>query len=487
MAQALDRAAALSAAIAGSVVTAADPDYDEARKVWNAQVDRRPEIVAKCTSVADVVAAVTFARAEGLEISVRAGAHNSAGKGVGDGGITIDVRGINAVAVDPAERRVRVGGGALLMEMDAATQEHGLAVPAGEVGHTGVGGLTLGGGMGWLTRQHGLSVDNLLSAQVVLADGRVVRAAADENADLFWALRGGGGNFGIVTEFEFQLHEVGPIVQLGMLFYPLEQGADALRLARDTIASLPPEVSFQVISLNAPPAPFVPEEHHFKPGFALVAIGFGSQEQHTAVVQGMRERLAPLFDMVTPMPYTALQTLFDEANAWGLHCYETGTYIAEITDEVIEVVTTEVAKKTSPLSVMHFYLLNGAYSQVADDATAFGAGRSPRLAVFVIGVTSDDDSLAAEQVWVRTFIDALSPLALDHGVYVNALSPDDEDRALDIYGPKYEQLAEIKAKYDPENVFHRNCNIRPAAATGEPGLVPEQRPTPQGAGDPLEA
>ena len=405
---------------------------------------------------------------------MRGGAHSAAGNGVGDGGITIDLRSMNAVEVDPLARRALVGGGALLRELDEATQAHGLAVPAGEVGHTGVGGLTLGGGMGWLTRLHGLTIDSMLSAEVVLADGSIVRASAQEHPDLFWALRGGGGNFGVVTQFEFQLHEVGPLIHAGIFFYGLDQGADALRLARDVIAGLPPEVTFQVVALSAPPAPFVPEEFHFRPVYALVAIGFGAPEQHASVAQQLREGLPPLFELVTPMPYTALQTLFDDANAWGLYSYEKSSYLAEISDEVIEIMTAQVPGKASPLSVVHLYLLNGGYSQVPDEATAFGGGRSPRLGAFMIGVAPDPEGLAAERAWVRRFHEALGPVALGQGTYINSLG-DEPERVAVSYGPKYERLSQIKAVYDPANVFHRNSNIRPAADGGL-SQVPSQRP-----------
>ena len=247
-------------------------------------------------------------------------------------------------------RRARVGGGALLADLDAATQAHGLAVPAGLVSHTGVAGLTLGGGMGWLTRKYGLSIDNLVSAEVVTADGRVLRAAADEHPDLFWAIRGGGGNFGVVTSFEFGLHEVDPVVQFGLFFWPLDQGTQALRLAREITTAMPSEINAVFGALNAPPAPFVPEQHHFAPGYGLVLTGFGSAPEHAQLVTQIRESLPPLFDLVTPMPYVELQKLLDEAGAWGFYAYEKGTYIEELSDAVIEVVTEHVPRKNSPMS-----------------------------------------------------------------------------------------------------------------------------------------
>src|SRR5712692_11215927 len=259
----------LRAAMSGTVLVPGDAEYDEARTVWNAAIDRRPAIIARCSTAADVSAAVTLAVENGLEIAVRGGAHGMSGKAVVDDGLMIDLSGMNSVVVDPDARRARVGGGALLADVIAATQEHGLATPVGLIAHTGVGGLTLGGGMGWLTRKHGLSIDNLVSAEIVTADGRIRRASETENGDLFWAIRGGGGNFGVVTEFEFALHPVGPIIQLALLFWDLDRGRDVLRLAQDLCGSMPRDINVVAGGLNAPPAPFVPPEHHLKPGYAL--------------------------------------------------------------------------------------------------------------------------------------------------------------------------------------------------------------------------
>ncbi|WP_222131258.1 FAD-binding oxidoreductase [Pseudonocardia sp. C8] len=363
-------------------------------------------------------------------------------------------------------RRVRVGGGALLRDMDAATQEHGLAVPAGEIGHTGVAGLTLGGGMGWLTRRAGLTIDNLLAAQVVLADGGVVRADTEEHPDLFWALRGGGGNFGIVTEFEFAAVPVGPIVSFGLFFFGLDDGAAVLRAARETIPHLPPTVGFQIIAVTAPPAPFVPAEVQHRLGWAIAVVGTtGStpdpeaEQVHERVRATFPERL---FEFCTPMPFTALQQMFDEGNAWGMHAYDKSCSVATLTEPAIEVLAEHVARKVSPMSVVHLYTLDGAYSAVAEDATAFGGGRSPRLTVFLIGLSPDGAGLPAERAWVRAFHRALLPHAIGTGMYVNAMTADDADRLRATYGDKYDRLAEIKAVYDPANLFHRNANIPPA-------------------------
>jgi len=453
----------LRAAMNGPVIGPADPGYDEARRVWNAGIDRYPAVIARCASPADVAAAVTFAATNGLEITVRGGAHSMSGAAVTDRGLMIDLSQLNRVSVDPQAKRARASGGALLADLDAATQAYGLAVPAGVVSHTGVGGLTLGGGMGWLTRQAGLSIDNLVSAQVVTANGQIRRASADENPDLFWAIRGGGGNFGVVTEFEFRLHEVGPVVQAGLLFWDLEQGRDVLGVAREIIAALPRDLNIIVAGLNAPAAPFVPMQHHHQPGYGLVVAGFGSAAGHAQVMTRIRQALPPLWEFATPMPYVALQQMLDEANAWGFHTYDRGTYLEDLSDKTIEVVTDHLPRKNSPLSALLFYRLDQAYSQVGEDDTAFSGGRSPRYAVFIAAVCPTPQLLAADRAWVCSFWEALRPHSLGTGTYVNATTEFEGDRVRASYGPaKYQRLATIKRKYDPRNLFHHNANIQPA-------------------------
>ncbi|MER7246060.1 FAD-binding oxidoreductase [Kribbella sp. NPDC000426] len=453
----------LRAAVSGAVFAPEDDGYDTARRLWNAEHVREPAVIAQVGSAEDVQAAVRYAVAEGLEIAVRGGGHSIAGLSSVDGGLMIDLSRLNQVTVDPEARRARVGGGALLRDLDAATQEHGLAVPAGLIGHTGVGGLTLGGGMGWLTRMHGLTIDNLESVQLVTADGSIVRAAEDENADLFWAVRGGGGNFGVVTEFEFRLHPAGPIVNFGLAFWGQDQGAELLRAAREVIPTLPREVNVVIAALNAPPAPFVPEEHHFKPGFALVVVGFGAPEQHADAVARLQEALPPLFQMVTPMPYVAVQQLLDEANGPGMYHYEKGAYLETLSDEAIEVYTSQQVHKTSPMSAAMIYHLDEGYLETADDATAFGGQRTERYAMFIIATTPVPEALEAERAWVRTFWDAVQPYAINIGSYVNGMAEPDADRLRASYGDKFDRLVELKRKYDPDNVFHRNQNINPAA------------------------
>jgi hypothetical protein len=455
--------AGLRSRISGAVVTADDSAYDESRRVWNANVDRRPLVVAQCRDEADVQAAVRFAREQGLEVAVRGGAHSMSGKAVVDDGIVIDLGRMNQVRVDPDARRAWVAGGALLGDVDVATQAHGLAVPAGLVSHTGVGGLTLGGGMGWLTRMGGLTIDNLQSARVVTADGEVTVASPSENADLFWAIRGGGGNFGVVTEFEFALHEVGPMVQFGLMFWSLEQGGDMLRHARGVIDALPDDVNVMVGGLNAPPAPFVPEQHRLQPGYVAIVVGTGTPESHAEVLAALRDGVPPQVDFATPMPFVELQKMLDEANGWGLYCYDKSCYVDTLSDDVIDVLTEHFPKKLSPLSLVLFYRLDGAFSRVTDDATAFSGGRSSRFAVFMIGVCPVSEMLPGERAWVRSLADALLPLASADGAYVNG-STDFEaiDRVQAAYGQeKYARLVDVKMAYDPQNLFHHNANIRP--------------------------
>jgi FAD/FMN-containing dehydrogenase len=453
---------ALRDRMSGPVLTPQDGQYDEARILWNGAIDRRPAVIAQPHSASDVSAAVLFAREHELEIAVRGGAHSTPGLSSVDDGLVVDLRFMRDVTVDPAARRARVGGGATLGDKDAATLAHGLASTGGIVSHTGVGGITLVGGMGWLTRKAGLALDCLVSAEVVAADGRVLRAAADEHADLFWALRGGGGNFGVVTSFEFDLVELDPTVQFGLFFWDLDHGKDALRLAQDVVATLPDSLNVILAGVNAPPAPFVPEEHRLQPGYALLLTGFGDPAGFQGVADRIRREVPPLFELVTEMPYVQLQQLFDEANPFGIHCYDKGLYLGDLTEDVIEVLTDHVARKRSPESVLFLYRLDGAYSRVGEDDTAFGGGRSPRYMAFILGMGWSDEVLASEKQWVRSFWEALRPHALGTGRYLNSEADVGQERVRESYGHKLERLARIKATYDPDNVFHRTANIRPA-------------------------
>jgi FAD/FMN-containing dehydrogenase len=451
---------------AGDVLVPGDPGYDEARSVWNGDIDRHPAVIARCSTAEQVAAAVEFARQEGLEIAVRGGGHSFAGFSVCDDGLMINLSEMRDVTVDPDARRVRCGGGATWADVDAATQSHGLAVPGGIVSHTGIAGLTLGGGMGWLTRRAGLSCDNLVSAEVVTADGRILTASAESNPDLFWAVRGGGGNFGIVTSFEYRLHEAGPLANLGMFFWGAGQGAEALAFSRDFVKALPDDTGTILSGLAAPPAPFVPEEFHLVQGWALLVVGWGSPEEHEKLVAPIRDELPPLFEFVTPIPHTELQKMFDETFAWGTLAYEKGLYLDELTDEAIAVLAERLPQMTSPISVVMMLPLTGAYAAVGDDETAFGGSRTPCWAVNIAAATDSPEVLATDRAWVRSFWEALRPNAQGSGGYVNFMSELDHDRVRSAYGQKYDRLAQVKAAYDPDNVFHRNANIKPAPPTG---------------------
>ncbi|OLT10757.1 FAD-linked oxidase [Pseudonocardia sp. CNS-139] len=454
---------ALRTAMTGTVLVPGDPEYDEARTVWNGDIDRYPAVVARCTGAPDVAAAIAYAESAGLEVAVRGGAHGYWGAAVPEGGMMIDLSLLNGVVVDPDARLARCGGGATLADLDAATQQHGLAVTGGTISHTGVGGLTLGGGMGWLTRKCGLTIDNLVSAEVVLADGRRVRASESQEPDLFWALRGGGGNFGVVTEFEFRLYEVGPVVHLGLFFYDLDRAADALRLGRDVLGGLPRDAGGMLVALNAPPAPFVPQEHHFAPGVAVLVAGFAGEGAHDALIAPVRERLVPLFELVTPIPYTELQKMLDDAAPWGIRNYTKALMLDELTDEAIDVVAGRLPEKVSPMTIVPIFPLGGAYADVGDDDTAFGGSRSARWAFNMDAIAPDAETLAADRVWVRSLWDDMRPFARDSGSYVNFMAEYEEDRVLASYGAaKYARLAAVKAEYDPGNVLHLNANIKPS-------------------------
>jgi FAD/FMN-containing dehydrogenase len=455
----------LRSTVSGAVITPADPGYDTARSLWNGAFDRHPAAIACCSSPADVAAAIGFAEANGLEISVRGGAHSFSGASAGDDGLMIHLGAMSSVAVDPDRQRARVGGGATWADVDAATQAHGLAVTGGILSDTGVGGLTLGGGMGWLSNRHGLSVDNLESAEVVLADGRTVRASATEHPDLFWALRGGGGNFGVVTEFEYRLHPVGPEAQFGLLFWEIERGAAALSACRDLMPSLPPDYGVIIGgAMSAPEAPFVPAEHQGKVGHALLVTGFGTAAEHAAAIAPVREACAPLFEFVAPLPYVEVQRLFDESLPPGTYMYDKALYLAELTDDAIAAMTERAPLKSSADTFMPIFALHGAVCDAPDDATAYGGLRTPHYVVDISAISMDPDLCAADRAWVRSVWDAMRPLAGNAGSYVNFISElDDDERVRASYGPaKYGRLAQVKAEYDPGNLFHRNANIKPA-------------------------
>jgi len=460
----LDATTQLPDSLAGVTLRPDDPGFADARAaaVWNGDITRQPALIVAPTSSAQVADALAFARAHGVDLTVRGGGHSFAGNAVADGAVMIDLSRLDDVRVDPQARRAYVGGGATWAKVDAATAEHGLAVVGGTISHTGVGGLTLSGGMGWLTNAQGLSCDNLLAATLVTADGRTVTASESENPQLFWALRGAGTNFGVVTEFVFRLHEVNPMANLGLFFWRPEDAREPLRFARDHVFELPAGMGVLLAGLSAPPAPFVPPEYHGLTGIAVLVASWGSAEEHAAAVQPFRDR-GPLFELVTPIPYVALQQVLDESAPWGARAYEKALNLMELSDGAIDVVLEWLPRRASPMSFMPVFPLSGAFHEVDDEATAFGGSRATRWVFNVAALAPDADTLALDRTWARDFTDALRPYASDEGTYLNFLSDADDDRVRSSYGEaKYRRLAALKAEWDPENVFHHNPNITPA-------------------------
>jgi FAD/FMN-containing dehydrogenase len=446
----------------GSVIAPDDDGYDDARAVWNATVDRRPRLIARCSSTADVCAAVRFARDCDLAIAVRGGGHNVAGTAVCDDGIVIDLSAMRAVSVDPVERAAVVQGGALWGDVDHETQAHGLATTGGIVGHTGVGGLSLGGGLGWLMRKHGLTVDNLVEAEVVTAEGDIIRASADDHPDLFWALRGGGGNFGIVSWFRFTLHPVGPTVMAGPVFWAADDTPDLLRFYREFVTDAPDELGNVVRLGTIPPLPVISEELHFRPAVAVGSCYAGPVDDGERAIRALRGFGTPLVDLVGPTLYVDHQRSIDDTVPHGWHYYWKATNLTRLSDEVIDIVAEHAYSATSPRSYAAMFHLGGAVAR-ARDATAY-PGRDVEHSIIIDAAwlpEQDDTVESAETAWARGFLDALQPHRA--GVYVNFLdSDDDTSRIREAYGDDiYARLARVKAKYDPDNVFHNNKNIRP--------------------------
>ncbi|MGZ4505853.1 MAG: FAD-binding oxidoreductase [Blastococcus sp.] len=450
--------------LAGITLRPRDPGFAEARAaaVWNGDIDRQPALIVQPTSNAEVAEVLAFARAQGADLTVRGGGHSFSGNAVADGAIMIDLSRLNGVRVDPEQRRAYVGGGAAWAAVDAATAEHGLAVVGGTISHTGVAGLTLSGGLGWLTNAQGLSSDNLLAATMVAADGRIVTASETEEPELFWGLRGAGTNFGVVTEFVFRLHPLNPMANLALFFWRPEDAREPLRFARDYVFELPAGMGVLMAGLSAPPAPFVPPEYHGLTGIAVLIASWGSAEEHAAAVQPLRDR-GPLFELVTPIPYVALQQMLDDTSPWGVRGYEKALNLMELSDGAIDVVLEWLPRKASPMSFMPVFPLSGAFHDIADDATGFGGSRATRWVLNVAALAPDADTVARDRTWARDFIEALRPYASDEGTYLNFLADADEDRVRSSYGEaKYRRLSALKAEWDPDNVFRHNPNIRPA-------------------------
>jgi FAD binding domain/Berberine and berberine like len=446
----------------GDVIAPDRNGYDDARAVWNGTVDRRPRLIARCSGTADVAAAVRFARARGLEIAVRGGGHNVAGTAVCDDGIVMDLSAMRAIAVDPVERTALVQGGALWGDVDHKTQAHGLATTGGMVSHTGVGGLSLGGGLGWLMRKHGLTVDNLVEAELVTAEGDIIRASANDHPDLFWALRGGGGNFGVVSSFRFTLHPVGPTVMAGPVFWAAEDTPDVLRFYREFLTDAPDELGNVVRLGTIPPWPAVSEELHFRPAIAVASCYVGPVEDGERAVHALRRFGTPLVDLVGPTLYVDHQGSIDDTVPHGWRYYWKATDLTGMSDEVIDIVAEHAYGATSPRSYAAMFHLGGAVARAPKDATAYpGRDVEHNIIIDAAWLPEQDDAGAAETAWARKFLDALQPHRA--GVYVNFLdSDDDTGRVREAYGDDtYRRLAEVKAKYDPENVYHNNKNIQP--------------------------
>jgi FAD/FMN-containing dehydrogenase len=455
----------LAAALHGDVIVPGDDRYDEVRAVYNAMIDKYPAVIARVRDVTDVVASVRFARDHDLPIAVRGGGHNAAGLGVSDGALVVDMSLLRSTTVDPRNRTVRVDAGATWGDVDHATVGFGLATPSGFLASTGVAGLTLGGGVGYLSRRFGLTVDNLLAADVVLADGTFVTATESSHADLFWALRGGGGNFGIVTSFTFRCHEIGEhgTVVGGPVLYDFADTAEVMRWYRELVPSLPEELSGWLGLITIPPAPPFPEELWGRKACAIVWCYTGPHDRADDVLEPIRSFGSPLLVGVQPMPFTVLQSAFDGLYPAGLQWYWRADMFQEISDTAIDVHLKYGAQLPTGHSTMHLYPIDGAAARVAEDATAF-TYRDGGWAGVIVGVDPDPGNAETISQWARDYWTELHPTSAG-GAYVNFLMEEGQDRVRAAYRGNYERLVRVKDRYDPENVFHINQNIRPTAPT----------------------
>jgi FAD/FMN-containing dehydrogenase len=447
--------------LSGEVVTPEDIDYDDARKVFNAMVDKRPALILRCREPADAAIAVNYARERSLEVAVRCGGHSVVGFGVCDGGVVIDLSGMKTIRVDPVRRTARAGGGVLWGELDAATQAYGLHTPGGRVTTTGIGGFTTGGGYGWTSSKYGLACDNLLSAQVVLADGSIVTASEHENEDLFWGIRGGGGNFGIVTEFEFRLHPLGPIVLAGLALWPLDRAADVLRAWRDYADAAPNELSTACVIVTAPPEDFVPAHLRGRTALGVAVLYVGEPDEGTRFVQPLKD-MKPDLDHIQPMPYTAFQAALDPTAPPGMRSYWRGEYLNELPDDALDSFLDHgrtLTESSPPFSQAVLFRVGQAVNATGDETTAF----SHRGATYLFHpIAAWEDAADDERVIAgnRAFAAAMRPFGTG-GAYLN-FTPE-ADRVRDAYAPaKYERLVALKDRYDPENLFHLNQNIPPS-------------------------
>jgi FAD/FMN-containing dehydrogenase len=453
---------AFAGRLSGRVIDPDGADYDEARLVWNGMIDRRPAAIVRCATADDVAAALAFAREQGLPISVRGGGHNVAGNAVLDDALVIDLTDMNEVRVDAERRTATVAGGATLGDVDKATAPFGLAAPVGVVSATGVAGLTLHGGLGWLSRKHGAALDNITSVEIVTSDGQIRRASAEENPDLFWAVRGGGGNFGVVTSFEFALHPVGPEVWFAAVFYPLEQAEAALRWYREYMPTACEELGTLAVLWTAPEEEFIPLEAQGKPAIVFLACYSGPFEKGEEAIRPFRELGEPLADLSGPMPFQEVQQFLDADYPDGRNYYWKSSYLEELSDETIAKLIAHTKTRPSQLTSIDVWFLGGALQRVPAGATAFGQRQSP----FLIGVESNWDEADREEEnigWAREVIEDMQSIS-DAAAYLNfpGFSEEGEAQLVKAFGDNFPRLQEVKAKYDPDNVFRANLNIRPA-------------------------
>jgi len=453
----------LAQALRGRLIRPDDPDYDEFRSIWNGAHDRKPALIIRCRGVADVLKAVEFARSEGLPLAVRGGGHSIPGFSTVDNGLVLDLSLMNAVHVDPNRRTVTAQGGCLWSDVDAEAQAFGLAVTGGLVSTTGIAGFTLGGGIGWLVRRCGLTCDNLVGADVVTADGRYLHVSEEEHPDLLWALRGGGGNFGVVTSFEFRMHEVGPTVYAGLVFYRGEEADSVLRGFRTAAAGAPDELSMAVNLTTAPPAPFLPEEVHGKPIIAVLGVWSGRPEDGDAATRPFRELAPVVVDLFSPMPYVAMQTLLDPLYPRGMWNYFRSAFFHDVDDASTSALLSAYAQVPNGASELHIHHLGGAMGRIPADATAFGT-RDCDFILNVVARTPDAAGYDTAVEWARSTTAALGPNA---AAYVNFTGEASADLVRASY-PRgtYERLVAVKDRYDPTNMFRLNQNIQPS--TGKP-------------------
>jgi len=444
----------------GQLLAPQDPGYDDARKVYNAMIDRRPALIARCADARDVARTIGFARTHDLPLAVRGGGHSGPGLGICDDGVVAELSLLNEITVNPETLTARVGGGCTWGQIDRATHAHGLTTPSGFISTTGVGGLTLGGGIGYLTRRYGLTIDNLLGADLVLADGTLVRASAEEHPDLFWAIRGGGGNFGVVTSFQFALHPVSTVLA-GPTFWPLEQTEQVMRAYREFIPAAPRELNGFLALLTVPPAPPFPEELHLRKVCGIVWCYDGPADQAPGVLAPMLEVAEPLLHTVGPMPYPEFQSMFDALYPPGLQWYWRADFVRDISDEAIDRHAEFGARLPTLHSTMHLYPIDGAAHDVGAAETAFSY-RDANWAQVIVGVDPDPANADAIRQWTVDYWDATHPYSAG-GAYVNFLMHEGQDRVRASYRDNYKRLTEIKAAYDPDNVFHINQNIAPQA------------------------